>query len=112
MTRQTFWYRIKMLAKAAGISKPLSPHTLRHAFATHLLNHGAELRAVVVRSLGGVERPGAEGEEQGRQQTHDGKGAHHVGQQSDDGMGFRLLMYGLLHDGLIAFSHAGKLKFL
>ena len=46
MTRQTFWHAIKRYAHAAGIGRPISPHTLRHAFATHLLNHGADLRAV------------------------------------------------------------------
>lgn len=46
MTRQMFWYLIKKHARHGGLSKPLSPHTLRHAFATHLLNHGADLRVV------------------------------------------------------------------
>ncbi|MBG9387600.1 site-specific tyrosine recombinase XerD [Caenimonas aquaedulcis] len=46
MTRVMFWVIVKKAAATAGITSPLSPHTLRHAFATHLLNHGADLRAV------------------------------------------------------------------
>jgi integrase/recombinase XerD len=46
MSRQMFWRLVKRYALQAGVTAPLSPHTLRHAFATHLLNHGADLRAV------------------------------------------------------------------
>jgi integrase/recombinase XerD len=46
MTRQMFWHLLRRYALQAGLSKPMSPHTLRHAFATHLLNHGADLRVV------------------------------------------------------------------
>ncbi|TNC82050.1 MAG: site-specific tyrosine recombinase XerD [Oleiphilus sp.] len=46
MTRQTFWHRVKKYVLQVGVSSPVSPHTLRHAFATHLLNHGADLRVV------------------------------------------------------------------
>jgi integrase/recombinase XerD len=46
MTRQMFWTLVKQQALKAGVQVPMSPHTLRHAFATHLLNHGADLRVV------------------------------------------------------------------
>jgi integrase/recombinase XerD len=46
MTRQTFWHNIKKHARKAGINKPISPHVVRHAFATHLINHDADLRVV------------------------------------------------------------------
>ena len=46
MTRQAFWVLVKRHAASAGIARPVTPHTLRHAFATHLLNHGADLRVI------------------------------------------------------------------
>ena len=46
MTRENFWHLIKRYAMQAGVSSAVSPHTLRHAFATHLLNHGADLRVI------------------------------------------------------------------